>query len=119
MSTLFSPDDPGPEAIAPRLDELPSLRDLFGDHYWDSFQGDKEVVMKHIDSVLALFQRQRTAAPLSVGWQSEDKIARIIDKHVRSVPDKNFIDRRWLVGVSDAAKEIASLTNGTRGTAAK
>lgn len=106
---LHAPDDPPPELIIPRVDELPSLRDMFDDHYWDSFQGDKEIVMKHIDSVLALFQQQRTAKPLSAGWRQEDEIARIIDKHVRSEPDRHFIDRRWLVGISDAAKEIAAL----------
>lgn len=55
--------------------------------------------------------RQSPAAneTLSHGWRRQDEIARIIDKHVRSEPDKNFIDRRWLVGVSEAAAEIAAL----------
>jgi hypothetical protein len=38
-----------------------------------------------------------------------DRIASIIHKHVKSEPDKNFIDRRWLVGVPEAAQEIAAL----------
>jgi len=48
-------------------------------------------------------------ATLSDGWRRQDEIARIIDKHVRSEPDKHFVDRRWLVGVSEAAAEIAAL----------
>lgn len=30
------------------------LRELFADHYWDTFEADKDLVMKHIDAVLAL-----------------------------------------------------------------
>lgn len=38
-----------------------------------------------------------------------DRISSIIHKHIRSEPDKNFIERRWLVGVQEAADEIAAL----------
>lgn len=38
-----------------------------------------------------------------------DKISSIIHRHVRSKPDKNFTDRQWLVGVQEAADEIAFL----------
>lgn len=30
------------------------LRALFADHYWDSFQSDKDIIMKHVDYVLSL-----------------------------------------------------------------
>lgn len=30
------------------------LRELFQDHYWDTFEADKDLIMKHVDAVLAL-----------------------------------------------------------------
>lgn len=30
------------------------LRELFQDHYWDTFEADKDLIMKHIDAVLTL-----------------------------------------------------------------
>ncbi len=42
-------------APAPRPDaETARLRDLFADHYWDSFEGSKSLIMKHVDFVLSL-----------------------------------------------------------------
>ncbi len=35
-------------------------------------------------------------------------IASIIHRHVKSEADVHFVDRRWLVGVSKAAAEIAA-----------
>lgn len=37
-----------------------ALWDLFKDHYWDSFEADKEVLLKHISSVLSVY---KAAAP--------------------------------------------------------
>lgn len=33
-----------------------SLRQLFTDHYWDSFEGDKDLVLKHVNAVLDLHE---------------------------------------------------------------
>lgn len=37
---------------APAGGERETLRQLFEDHYWDSFQTDKQIVMKHVNCVL-------------------------------------------------------------------
>lgn len=31
-----------------------TLRQLFQDHYWDSFEANKDLIMKHVDAILAL-----------------------------------------------------------------
>ena len=36
-----------------------SLRQLFQDHYWDTFEADKDLIMKHIDFVLELETLQK------------------------------------------------------------
>jgi hypothetical protein len=49
------------------------------------------------------------AIALHEGEREAGKIASIIHKHVKSEADANFVDRRYLVGVTEAAAEIASL----------
>lgn len=44
-----------------------SLRELFADHYWDSFEADKDLIMKHIDAVLELERKSRQPA-WDAGW---------------------------------------------------
>jgi hypothetical protein len=34
---------------------MTDLTKLFADHYWDSFEADKELILKHVDAVLALY----------------------------------------------------------------
>ena len=40
-----------------------------------------------------------------------DAIYRAIENNVRSVPDENFIDRRWMVGINDAIDAILALAD--------
>ena len=35
-----------------------NLSQLFADHYWDSFEADKELILKHVDAVLTLYAAQ-------------------------------------------------------------
>ena len=39
---------------------MTTLRELFQDHYWDTFEADKEIIMKHIDAVLKMKCRETT-----------------------------------------------------------
>lgn len=57
-------------------------------------------------SILQIIQRHlATRAP------SQEAIESAITAYVRSEADANFIDRRHLIGVSDAAKAILALTS--------
>ena len=52
----------------------------------------------------------RDLAPRS--WTPDrDAIYRAIENNVRSVPDENFIDRRWMVGINDAIDAILALAD--------
>ena len=42
----------GTSAVIPGSVTKASLLDMFKDHYWDSFEGQHELILKHIESVL-------------------------------------------------------------------
>ena len=42
-----------------------ALRQLFADHYWDTFHADRDLIMKHIDAVLALSRAQPQGAEVT------------------------------------------------------
>lgn len=41
-------------AAPPEPDHKPGLMALFADHYWDTFEQDKELILAHVRSVLGL-----------------------------------------------------------------
>jgi hypothetical protein len=49
------------------------LRKLFEDHYWDTFESDKKIILKHIDFVLSLWN---TRTPESI--DSIEKLTKLV-----------------------------------------
>ncbi len=49
------------------------LRKLFADHYWDTFESDKKIILKHIDFVLSLWN---TRTPESI--DSIEKLTKLV-----------------------------------------
>ena len=60
---------------------------LFQDHYWDSFENDKAVLMKHIEAVLRLAPSAPPTLTYADGIEAAAKVAEAMEQE--------FLDPRY------------------------
>lgn len=95
------------------------LRSLFEDHYWDSLARVKDIVMLHVDAVLALHQRTGEAQPVTADKRS---LQNVLLDHVDSDHQRGCQGRQYtcscgydaktktlLRGAADAIQSLSAL----------
>jgi len=116
-----SPESETPDIIGVLRSVHSALDDALGDTDASHIENDDELRDEYpvqwaafwlAHAIEALEEAKPPAGHAPRSWTPDrDAIYRAIENNVRSVPDENFIDRRWMVGINDAIDAILALAD--------